>query len=105
MRQDVAEIGSCVCELAWRVRGHDRDRREHLVHACVHRFGATKFELGPSWFVVANDDHTIPPDAQRFLAERADADKTIEVRASHVVMISKPGPVANLIVAAARYDG
>ena len=57
----------------------------------------------PSWFVVAKDDHTIPADAQRFMAERANAVKTIEVRASHVVMISKPSAVAALIVDAARH--
>jgi pimeloyl-ACP methyl ester carboxylesterase len=57
----------------------------------------------PSWFVIAKDDNAIPPDTQRFQAVRAKAIKTIELRASHVAMMSKPGQVAALIVDAARY--
>jgi pimeloyl-ACP methyl ester carboxylesterase len=52
----------------------------------------------PSWFIVAAQDQTIPPEAQRFMAERADTVKTVQVRASHVVMISRPAAVARLIV-------
>ena len=58
----------------------------------------------PSWFVVAKDDHTIPADAQRFMAERANAVKTIEVRASHVVMISKSSAVAAHVDAARHHS-
>jgi pimeloyl-ACP methyl ester carboxylesterase len=59
----------------------------------------------PSWFIVSKNDNAIPAEVQRFMAERAGAVKTVEVRASHVAMISKPGPVTALIVQAARYDG
>jgi pimeloyl-ACP methyl ester carboxylesterase len=59
----------------------------------------------PSWFVVAKNDHAIPPDTQRFEAKRANAIKSIEVNSSHVAMISKPAAVANLIIAAARFQG
>jgi pimeloyl-ACP methyl ester carboxylesterase len=57
----------------------------------------------PSWFVVAKNDNAIPPDTQRFEAERAKAVKTIEVSSSHVAMMSKPKQVAALIVEAAQY--
>lgn len=57
----------------------------------------------PSWFVVATNDNAIPPATQRFEAERANAVKTIEVRSSHVAMMSRPSQVAALIVEAARY--
>jgi pimeloyl-ACP methyl ester carboxylesterase len=42
-----------------------------------------------SWFLVATQDHTIPPTTQQFMAKRAGA-TTVEVDASHVVMIFNP---------------
>jgi pimeloyl-ACP methyl ester carboxylesterase len=50
----------------------------------------------PSWYVVATDDEAIPPDAERLFAQRMGA-TTIEIEASHVVMISHPDEVADLI--------
>lgn len=55
----------------------------------------------PSWYVVATEDQTIPPDGQRFMAKRAAATVT-EVKGSHVVFISQPQAVANVIEAAAK---
>ncbi|MET7996663.1 alpha/beta hydrolase [Amycolatopsis sp. NPDC005232] len=53
----------------------------------------------PSWYLVAADDVTIPPEAERFMAKRAGA-QTVEVASSHVAMISKPAETIDLIVAA-----
>ncbi len=53
----------------------------------------------PSWFVVATQDETIPPDAERFFAKRAGSTVT-EIKSSHVVFISHPEEVARVIVAA-----
>jgi pimeloyl-ACP methyl ester carboxylesterase len=53
----------------------------------------------PSWYVVATGDHAINPDAERFMAARASA-TTIEVDASHVVMVSQPTRVVEMIQAA-----
>lgn len=55
----------------------------------------------PSWYVVASQDQTIPPDGQRFMAKRANA-KVTEVKGSHVVFISQPTAVADVIEAAAK---
>jgi pimeloyl-ACP methyl ester carboxylesterase len=55
----------------------------------------------PSWFLIGTRDTVIPPDRQRFMAERAGA-RTVEIDASHVSLISRPGAVTALIVAAAR---
>jgi len=56
----------------------------------------------PSWFVYGSADMVIPPAAHAFMAERAGARRTIDVRgASHVVMVSHPAVVANLIEEAA----
>jgi pimeloyl-ACP methyl ester carboxylesterase len=55
----------------------------------------------PSWYVVASQDETVPPDGQRFMAKRANA-KITEVKGSHVVFISQPTAVADVIEAAAK---
>jgi len=54
----------------------------------------------PSWYAVSTEDRTINPDLQRFMAKRMGA-KTIEVKASHVSLISQPEAIANLIREAA----
>lgn len=54
----------------------------------------------PSWYLVAMDDHMIPPDAQRFMSKRAGA-KVVESPGSHAVYVSHPEPVAKLIAQAA----
>jgi pimeloyl-ACP methyl ester carboxylesterase len=55
----------------------------------------------PSWYLVAKNDHTIPPIAERFMARRAGS-TTIAIRSSHVAMISHPGIVTRLIRRAAH---
>ncbi|MGV9350557.1 alpha/beta fold hydrolase [Streptomyces spiralis] len=55
----------------------------------------------PSWSLIATEDYNIPPAAQRFMAERAQA-HTTEVRASHAVAVSQPAAVAHIIEQAAR---
>ena len=54
----------------------------------------------PSWYAVSTEDRTINPDLERFMAKRMGA-KTIEVKASHVSLISQPETIANLILQAA----
>ncbi len=56
----------------------------------------------PSYYVVSADDRTINPDLERFMAKRMNA-KTIEVKASHLPLISHPQEVADLILEAAGY--
>jgi len=63
--------------------------------------GTPAWRTIPSWYLVAADDHTIPPDAQRAMAARAGS-TTAEVDSSHVAMISNPAVVAQLIVEAAQ---
>jgi pimeloyl-ACP methyl ester carboxylesterase len=54
----------------------------------------------PSFYVVSTEDRTINPDLERFMAKRMGA-KTIEVKASHLGLISHPEEIANLIIEAA----
>ncbi|WP_336216747.1 alpha/beta fold hydrolase [Nonomuraea sp. LPB2021202275-12-8] len=60
--------------------------------------GAPAWKTIPSWFVFGERDRNIPPAAHSFMAKRAGAKETVEVKgASHVVMISHPAKVADLI--------
>jgi pimeloyl-ACP methyl ester carboxylesterase len=54
----------------------------------------------PSFYAVSTEDRTINPDLQRFMAKRMGA-KTVEVKASHVSLISQPDVIAKLILEAA----
>ena len=54
----------------------------------------------PSYYAVSTEDRTINPDLERFMAKRMGA-KTIEVKASHVSLISHPEEIARLILEAA----
>jgi pimeloyl-ACP methyl ester carboxylesterase len=54
----------------------------------------------PSFYAVSTEDRTINPDLERFMAKRMHA-KTIELKASHVSMISHPKEISNLILEAA----
>jgi pimeloyl-ACP methyl ester carboxylesterase len=56
----------------------------------------------PSWYLVATDDHMIPPPAQRAMAERAGA-TTSETPGSHAVYVSTPKAVADLVKQAAAH--
>ncbi|WP_457332575.1 alpha/beta fold hydrolase [Rhizobacter sp. P5_C2] len=57
----------------------------------------------PSWSIYGTGDLNIPPQAMGFMAERAQARKTVVVKGgSHALMVSHPREVAALIVDAAR---
>jgi pimeloyl-ACP methyl ester carboxylesterase len=58
----------------------------------------------PSYYAVSTEDRTINPDLERFMARRMGA-KTIEVKASHVSLISQPEVIARLILEAAGQQG
>jgi pimeloyl-ACP methyl ester carboxylesterase len=58
----------------------------------------------PTWYIVATEDQTIPPDGERYMAKRAGA-KVTEIKASHLVFMSQPKPVADVIEAAAKGAG
>jgi pimeloyl-ACP methyl ester carboxylesterase len=55
----------------------------------------------PSWYLVATDDHMIPPPAQHAMADRAGA-TVAEAAGSHSIYVSQPKAVAALIEQAAR---
>ena len=50
----------------------------------------------PSWSIVATEDRTVHPDLERFAAKRMGA-TTVEVKSSHVPMLSQPRAVLDVI--------
>jgi len=63
--------------------------------------GVPAWKTLPTWFMVADGDQTIPPDAERQFAKRMGA-TTVEIASNHVAMVSHPDEVLNLIKTAAR---
>jgi len=66
--------------------------------------GVPAWKSLPSWYLVAQNDEAIPPDAERQFATRMGA-TTVEIPASHVAMVSHPAEVADLIEKAAEAVG
>jgi pimeloyl-ACP methyl ester carboxylesterase len=54
----------------------------------------------PSYYAVSTEDRTINPDLERFMAKRMGA-KTIELKSSHLSLISHPDEITRLILEAA----
>jgi pimeloyl-ACP methyl ester carboxylesterase len=55
----------------------------------------------PTWYLIATEDRMIPPDAQRFMADRAKATQ-VEAAGSHAIYVSRPDAVAAIIETAAK---
>jgi pimeloyl-ACP methyl ester carboxylesterase len=58
----------------------------------------------PSWYLVATQDHAIPPATQRFMAARAHA-TIAQIKGSHVPMISQLRATTNVIHRASKAAG
>jgi pimeloyl-ACP methyl ester carboxylesterase len=68
------------------------------------RFSTPGWKTIPSWYMVATQDNAINPDLERIYAKRMNA-KTVEVKSSHVPMISHSAEVVKLIEQAAEATG
>ena len=56
----------------------------------------------PSWFVIGEEDRNIPAATQRYMAERAGAQRVVAVPgASHAISVSQPRLTADVILEAA----
>jgi len=63
--------------------------------------GVPAWKSLPSWYVVAGQDEAIPPQAQRQFAARMGA-TSVEVPSGHLVMVTHPDDVAQLVLSAAQ---
>jgi pimeloyl-ACP methyl ester carboxylesterase len=66
--------------------------------------GVPAWKSLPTWYLVAQNDEALPPDAERQFAARMGA-TTVEIPASHVAMVSQPAEVVELIEKAAEAVG
>ncbi|WP_410575581.1 alpha/beta fold hydrolase [Amycolatopsis sp. cmx-4-61] len=89
----------------------DADERDRKVLAAAQKpfdpvtlegsfAGSASWHGLPSWAVVSTQDNSIPPEAQRWMAERAGS-TVVEVASSHAVPLVHPEVVASTIVEAA----
>jgi pimeloyl-ACP methyl ester carboxylesterase len=63
--------------------------------------GVPAWKALPSWYLVADGDQAILPDAERQFAKRMGA-TTVEVPTNHVAMVSHPDDVVKFVKAAAE---
>jgi pimeloyl-ACP methyl ester carboxylesterase len=61
--------------------------------------GEPRWRRIPSWMLISTKDASLPVEAQRFMAQRAQA-TTLEVACSHAAPLSQPAETANLILLA-----
>lgn len=71
----------------------------------VEPSGPPAWKTIPSWYVVAGKDHAIGTKVEEIMAKRIHAHTTVIPGASHVVMISHPEAVTQLIIKAAHAAG
>lgn len=89
----------------------DLDETEALVMAlsqkpiaarCFEEKSATPaWRVKPSWYQISASDRMIPPETERFFAERMNPRKTITLSAGHASLASQPTEVVALIELAA----
>ena len=77
-------------------------QRPATQEALTEPSGEPLWKTVPSWFLIGQEDRIIPAELQRFEAERAGAQRVVEVAgASHAAASSQPGAVVELILEAA----
>jgi len=67
----------------------------------AEKSGPPAWKQLPSWYQVSENDHAIPPDAERLFAKQINA-TTISLPSSHGSPLSHPNEVAQLILDAAN---
>ena len=90
----------------------DVDETEALVMALTQKpiaarcfgdnSGPPAWKVKPSWYQISANDRMIPPETERWFAERMKPKKTIELPAGHASMASHPDEIVALIEEATR---
>jgi pimeloyl-ACP methyl ester carboxylesterase len=73
------------------------------VSAFTHIFKNVAWKTKPTWHIVATEDHSIPPDLERFMGKRTGGTVS-EIKGNHVIFISQPKAVAAIIETAAKHS-
>jgi pimeloyl-ACP methyl ester carboxylesterase len=69
--------------------------------AFTYKFTDIAWKKKPTWYIVAKQDHSIPPDLERKMGNRTGGTVS-EIDGSHLIFISHPDEVAKVIEAAAN---
>lgn len=64
--------------------------------------GEPAWKTKPSWYQISNQDHMIPPETQKEMAERIKAKEVINLDASHASMASQAQKIADFIMKAVQ---
>jgi len=85
----------------------DLDETESLVMALTQKpiagrcfedkSGAPAWKAKPSWYQVSANDRMIPPETEKWMAERINPKKTITLEASHASLASRADEIVGLI--------
>jgi pimeloyl-ACP methyl ester carboxylesterase len=67
----------------------------------TEKTGPAAWKNLPSWYLISQQDKSINPDLERWMAKRINA-TTREIRSSHASLISSPREVAQTIFAASK---
>lgn len=69
--------------------------------AFAYKFTDIAWKKKPTWYIVAMQDHSIPPDLERKMGKRTGGTVS-EIDGSHLIFISHPDQVAKVVEAAAN---
>jgi pimeloyl-ACP methyl ester carboxylesterase len=81
-------------------RRSERTASEHHVQSSRGKTTHAAWRSKPCYYAVSTEDRTINPDLERFMAKRMGA-RTVELKASHLSLISHPEEITRLILEAA----
>jgi hypothetical protein len=74
-------------------------QRPLSAYAFTERASAAGWADTPSWYLVSNQDNAIPPEVQRFMAQRKEA-VTDSINGSHTAFVAQPKAVAEFVLGA-----
>jgi pimeloyl-ACP methyl ester carboxylesterase len=74
-------------------------QRPVTLAALSEKSAAAAWKTVPSWYLIGRRDDAIPPATQEYMAHRAHS-RTVSVDASHASLVSHPGAVTKLVLAA-----
>jgi pimeloyl-ACP methyl ester carboxylesterase len=91
---------------------NDLDETESLIWALTQKptsprcfeekSGPPAWKVKPSWYQISTNDRLIPPETEKFMAERIKARKTITLPTSHASVATHPNEIMDLIEEASR---
>jgi pimeloyl-ACP methyl ester carboxylesterase len=91
----------------------DLDETEALVWALTQKptsprcfeetSGPPAWKVRPSWYQISTKDQLIPPETEKFMAERMKARRTVTLPTSHGSVATHPNEIVGLIEEASRF--